>query len=306
MRWCTQWDASSFPGLCASCSSKLRSSLFLQKHKQCFIGVRKAQLYCFRCSLNNLHWLQKVLHNELTFSLQQSSTKCEKRLGVLCPHNHSFKWFFMRRKVLFQEQFMIPEQFMSIHFWTGNWFKTQVITGRPHLYAAKISPTAFLRLACAQHAFTDYMCCLQLCFDCTHSIPKVSCRRGLHGTCCSIGTSFWQGICLHCRVCHTRHKSVSIYHSKNSLGLLYLQAPLDSWHKLPLSQDPERQVLLLLCRIHGHLSAEKESSMEKQDFPAFDPGSFFFLFLFGFVHLICGSSCPPSLTNWFLSLVTLL
>lgn len=166
--------------------------------------------------------------------------KMSEEIGVFCPQNHGFKWLFIRRKVLFQEQFMISEQFMSIHFWTGNWFKTQVITGRPHLYAAKISPTAFLRLACAQHAFTDYMCCLQLCFDCTHCIPKVSCRRGLHGTCCSIGTFFWQGICLHCRVCHTRHKSVSIYHSKNSLGLLYLQAALESWHKLPLSQDPER------------------------------------------------------------------
>lgn len=173
-------------------------------------------------------------------SLQQRSTKYEKRLRGLCPHNHNFKWFFMRRKVLFQKQFMISEQFMSIHFWTGNWFKTQVITGKPHLYAAKISPTAFLRLAHAQHAFTDYMCCLQLCFDCTCCIPKLSFRKGLHRTFCSIGTSFWQGICLYCHVCHTRHKSVSIYDSKNSLGLLYLQAALESWHTLPLSQDPGR------------------------------------------------------------------
>lgn len=173
-------------------------------------------------------------------SLQQRSTKYKKRLRGLCPHNHNFKWFFMRRKVLFQKQFMISEQFMSIHFWTGNWFKTQVITGKLHLYAAKISPTAFLRLAHAQHAFTDYMCCLQLCFDCTCCIPKRSFRKGLHRTFYSIGTSFWQGICLYCHVCHTRHKSVSIYHSKNSLGLLYLQAALESWHTLPLSQDSGR------------------------------------------------------------------
>lgn len=156
--------------------------------------------------------------------------------GFCVPITIIFKWFCMRRKVLFQEQFMISEQFMSIHFWTGNLFKTQVITGRPHLYAAKISPTDFLRLARAQHAFTDYMCCLQLCFDCTHCIPKVSCRRGLHRTCCSIGTSFWQGIRLHCHVCHTSHKSVSIQYSRNSLGLLSLQAATDSWHTLPLSQ----------------------------------------------------------------------
>lgn len=212
----------------------------------------------------------------------------------------------MRRKVLFQEQFMISEQFMSMQFWTGNWFKTQVITGRPHLYAAKISPTAFPRLACAQHAFTDYMCCLQLCFDCTHCIPKVSCRRGLHRTCCSIGTSFWQGISLHCHVCHTRHKSVSIYPSKNSLGLLYLQAAKDSWHTLPLSQDPERgRCSFSTAEFMNICQLKKKAPWRGKIFLYLTLGGFF-LFLFGFVHLISGSLCPPSLTNWFLSLVALL
>lgn len=78
----------------------------------------------------------------------------------------------------------------AYNFLTGNKFKTQVITGRPHLYAEKISPTAFLRLAHAQHVFVDYICCLQLHFDCTHCIPELSCKRWLHRTCCSVGASF--------------------------------------------------------------------------------------------------------------------
>lgn len=55
MRWCIQWDAPPFPGLCASCSSKLRNSIFLEKHK--------AQLYCFQNSLDDLHGIQKVLQS---------------------------------------------------------------------------------------------------------------------------------------------------------------------------------------------------------------------------------------------------
>lgn len=43
-RWCTQWCDSLFPGLCASCSTKLRRSDFLETQRQCSIGVRKAQL----------------------------------------------------------------------------------------------------------------------------------------------------------------------------------------------------------------------------------------------------------------------
>lgn len=42
-RWCTQWGDSSFPGLCASCSTELRRSDFLQRHRQCSFHVRKAQ-----------------------------------------------------------------------------------------------------------------------------------------------------------------------------------------------------------------------------------------------------------------------
>lgn len=69
-----------------------------------------AQLGWFTLAPESLAWWTHVL------IVAEKHKPCEEIFGDFRPHNHNFKRSFMRRKVLFQEQSMISEQFLSIQF----------------------------------------------------------------------------------------------------------------------------------------------------------------------------------------------
>lgn len=143
-----------------------------------------AQLGWFALVPESLVWWTLIL------IVSEKHKPCEEIFGFfLVPTNIILSGLSWGRRWYSRGSLCFLNNFWAQNLRTGDWFKAQVITGRPHLHAEKM-PTAFPRLAYSQHVFTDFIHCLQLCFDCTHCIPKLSCRRGLHRTCCSIGASF--------------------------------------------------------------------------------------------------------------------
>lgn len=145
-------------------------------------------------------------------------------------------------------------------------------------------------------------------FNCKDCIPKLSRRRVIqnmlfHRSLFLTKKSVFPGVSVIPGINQCQYTTLEIVWACSTFR--------QSQHTLPLSQDEERGRCFFSTAEFNLWSfvnrKRKMSFMKRQDVPLFDPRRlFFFLFLFGSVYLISGSSYPCYLINWFLSLVMLL